>query len=150
MASGRLGKSACSPRSSRRLTQRGCGPHHQRRENDLRTNTNRPVKLAFRMNPPMEPLQRGQRLMRMQTVNELQGIRQHARDSSQHDDDDRRVRRRKSRSTAYSIKSRKCRDGIAEARTAERRRVIPEALFCGDHRYTPETPSTGSLSTSRH
>ena len=42
----------------------------------------------------MEPLQRGQRLMRVQTVNELQGIRQHSRNSTQHDIDDRCMRRK--------------------------------------------------------
>jgi transposase, IS5 family len=64
--------------------------HHRGCKDYLRTNTNWPVKLAFRVNPAMKPLQRGQRLMRVQAVNELQRIRQHCRESPQHDDRDRR------------------------------------------------------------
>jgi hypothetical protein len=42
----------------------------------------------------MEPLQRGQRLVRVQTVNELERIGQHARNGLQQNDEDRRVRRK--------------------------------------------------------
>src|SRR5258708_29755686 len=63
----------------------GRSPHH-RRKNNLRTNANRPVKSALRVHPAMKPLQRDQRLMRMQTVNELQGIRQHCCKGPQDDD----------------------------------------------------------------
>src|SRR6266404_1022944 len=47
------------------VPQRGRYPNHYRCENNLRANANWPVKFAFRVNPPMEPLQRGQRLMRV-------------------------------------------------------------------------------------
>jgi hypothetical protein len=47
------------------VPQRGRYPDHYRCENNLRANANWPVKFAFRVNPPMEPLQRGQRLMRV-------------------------------------------------------------------------------------
>src|SRR5207302_4474568 len=92
----------------------------------------RPIQSAFRVNPVMKPLQRGQRRMRVQTVNESQSIRLHPRNSPQHDDDDRRMRRKQTNRERQPNASIKSYEGGVQQYRLFQLQVIAIALGDGD------------------